>query len=195
MLSKLDRFFFFISSYLPLYIWLLLTSLFAVLSKFKTVGKIELSTAVALIILFLLIIASANSLIKIIKADGKKRFRIPHKIKLKPMSDSFMNYIVTYFTPIMSFDIFNIKNMIMNLCLFILIGFLYLGSNALHLNPVLGIIGFKLYEVEGVPNAHHIITKLPYSQLSNEVKLAEKSSPAILWSYKISDGILLIKNK
>ena len=74
-----------------------------------------------------------------------------------------MNYVVTYFTPLLSFDLNDMKSVMMNVLLFLLIGLMYVGSSATYLNPVLGVFGFKIFGVSGFPHAHHIISSFSFS--------------------------------
>lgn len=68
-------------------------------------------------------------------------------MEISPESDSLMNYVVTYFTPLVSFDMNYINSVIMNFFLFLLIGLMYIGSSATYLNPVLSVLSFRIFGV------------------------------------------------
>ena len=111
-------------------------------------------------------------------------------MEVSPESDSLMNYVVTYFTPLISFDMTEMKSMIMNVFLFLLIGLMYVGSSATYLNPVLGIFGFKIFGVSGFPNAHHIISRFSF----DEIETVKRREDAVIM-YRLGDGIYVIRSK
>ena len=111
-------------------------------------------------------------------------------MEISPESDSLMNYIVTYFTPLLSFDMNNTTSILMNSLLFLLIGLMYVGSNASYLNPVLGVFGFKIFGVTGFPHAHHIITNLSF----DDIETARETDVELI-SYRLGDGIYILKRK
>jgi len=125
-----------------------------------------------------------------VKFDGKESIKIPRKMEISPESDSLMNYIVTYFTPLLSFDMNNTTSIFMNSLLFLLIGLMYVGSNASYLNPVLGVFGFKIFGVTGFPHAHHIITNLSFDDIETA-----RATDVELTSYRLGDGIYILKRK
>lgn len=177
----------FITSYLPLYIWILLSSIDFNKKNLKT-----LEISFENIVRFCLIIFIIISILEIrglFYASGSEIKTLPVEMQISPESDSLMNYVVTYFTPLISFEIHDIKSVIMNILLFFLIGLMYVGSSATYLNPVLGIFGFKIFGVSGFPNAHHIISNLSF----DEIETARKRGDEIL-RYRLGDGIYIIKS-
>lgn len=179
----------FITSYLPLYLWILLSEidyhhLFHSIAngnfKFKHFG-----------IRFVLVVMIATSLYtiwKLFKFDGEEASELPLDMQIEPESDSLMNYIVTYFTPLLSFNMNDTKSIIMNVLLFLLTGLMYVGSNASYLNPVLGIFGFKIFAVTGFPNAHHLISNMSFDELETAKRRKDK-----IIRYRLGDGIYIIK--
>lgn len=177
----------FITSYLPLYIWILLSSIDFNKKNLKT-----LEISFENIVRFCLIIFIIISILEIrglFYASGSEIKILPVEMQISPESDSLMNYVVTYFTPLISFEIHDIKSVIMNILLFFLIGLMYVGSSATYLNPVLGIFGFKIFGVSGFPNAHHIISNLSF----DEIETARKRGDSVL-RYRLGDGIYIIKS-
>ena len=177
----------FITSYLPLYIWILLSSIDFNKKNLKT-----LEISFENIVRFCLIIFIIISILEIrglFYASGSEIKILPVEMQISPESDSLMNYVVTYFTPLISFEIHDIKSVIMNILLFFLIGLMYVGCSATYLNPVLGIFGFKIFGVSGFPNAHHIISNLSF----DEIETARKRGDSVL-RYRLGDGIYIIKS-
>lgn len=177
----------FITSYLPLYIWILLSSIDFNKKNLKTL-EISFENIVRFCLLIFIII-SILEIRGLFYASGSEIKILPVEMQISPESDSLMNYVVTYFTPLISFEIHDIKSVIMNILLFFLIGLMYVGSSATYLNPVLGIFGFKIFGVSGFPNAHHIISNLSF----DEIETARKRGDEIL-RYRLGDGIYIIKS-
>ncbi len=142
------------------------------------------------LILLCLIILSVFEIIKLFISSGSEIKNLPKEIEISPESDSLMNYVVTYFTPLISFDLQDIKSVVMNVLLFLIIGLMYVGSSATYLNPVLGIFGFKIFGVSGFPHAHHIISSFSF----DEIETIKNRGDEII-RYRFGDGIYVIKAK
>lgn len=187
----ISKWFLFITSYLPLYMWLLLSNINYVELLKLNKKDLEISTKkLFYFVLVVFIIISIVELIQLFKSSGSEIKKIPKEMEATPESDGLMNYIVTYITPLVSFDLSDIKSVIMNIALFLLIGLMYVGSSATYLNPVLGIFGFKIFEVSGFPQVHHIISKFSYDYLET---IKNRGDEVI--SYHLGDGICIIKSK
>ncbi|MCY7062673.1 hypothetical protein MK385_07745 [Streptococcus oralis] len=180
----------FITSYLPLYLWLLFSNINYSKFSLDRLIAFDFGHKIIRIIFVVLIFVSIIKLWILFKFDGKESLKIPREMEISPESDSLMNYIVTYFTPLLSFDMNNTTSIIMNLLLFLLIGLMYVGSNASYLNPVLGVFGFKIFGVTGFPHAHHIITNLSFDDIETV-----RETDVELTSYRLGDGIYIIKRK
>lgn len=180
----------FITSYLPLYLWLLFSNINY--SKFS-LGRLiafDFDHKIIRSVFVFLIFVSIFKLWILFKLDGKESIKIPRKMEISPESDSLMNYIVTYFTPLLSFDMNNTTSIIMNSLLFLLIGLMYVGSSASYLNPVLGVFGFKIFGVTGFPHAHHIITNLSFDDIETA-----RETDVELSKYGLGDGIYILMRK
>lgn len=180
----------FITSYLPLYLWLLFSNINYSNFSLDRLIAFDFDHKIIRIIFVALIFVSIIKLWILLKLDGKESIKIPRKMEISPESDSLMNYIVTYFTPLLSFDMNNTTSIIMNLLLFLLIGLMYVGSNASYLNPVLGVFGFKIFGVTGFPHAHHIITNLSFDDIETA-----RETDVELSKYGLGDGIYILKRK
>lgn len=184
----------FITSYLPLYLWILLSSInYSEILKInwfdiKLIYKLINFRNIFRLVIIMLIIISIREIRQLLIGSGSERKSLPQDMEISPESDSLMNYVVTYFTPLISFDLNDHKSVIMNILLFLLIGLMYVGSSATYLNPVLGIWGFKIFGVSGFPNAHHIISKLSF----DEIETAKKRGDEVI-RYRLGDGIYVIK--
>ncbi len=180
----------FITSYLPLYFWLLFSNIDYHSFNLHKIFNFDFKYKTIRIVLFILILISIWKLVQLFKFDGSEGKHIPEKMEISPESDALMNYIVTYLTPLISFDMRDNKSVIMNISLFILIGLMYVGSNASYLNPVLGVFGYKIFGVTEFPHAHHIITNLSFDELETARDRRDE-----LIRYKLGDGIYVIKRR
>ena len=73
-------------------------------------------------------------------------------ISIKPTindtsSPETLAYLITYLVPFIGFQFASINALVANAILFCLIGFLYIQSNLIYLNPVLNIIGYRIYRI------------------------------------------------
>jgi hypothetical protein len=180
----------FITSYLPLYLWLLFSNINYSKFSLDRLIAFDFDHKIIRSVFVFLIFVSIFKLRILFKLDGKESTKIPRKMEISPESDSLMNYIVTYFTPLLSFDMNNTTSIIMNSLLFLLIGLMYVGSSASYLNPVLGVFGFKIFGVTGFPHAHHIITNLSFDDIETA-----RETDIELSKYGLGDGIYILMRK
>ena len=180
----------FITSYLPLYLWLLFSNINYSKFSLDRLIAFDFDHKIIRSVFVFLIFVSIFKLWILFKLDGKESIKISRRMEISPESDSLMNYIVTYFTPLLSFDMNNTTSIIMNSLLFLLIGLMYVGSSASYLNPVLGVFGFKIFGVTGFPHAHHIITNLSFDDIETA-----RETDVELTSYRLGDGIYILKRK
>ena len=180
----------FITSYLPLYLWLLFSNINYSKFSLDRLIAFDFDHKIIRSVFVFLIFVSIFKLWILFKLDGKESTKIPIKMEISPESDSLMNYIVTYFTPLLSFDMNNTTSIIMNSLLFLLIGLMYVGSSASYLNPVLGVFGFKIFGVTGFPHAHHIITNLSFDDIETA-----RETDVELSKYGLGDGIYILMRK
>lgn len=180
----------FITSYLPLYLWLLFSNINYSKFSLDRLIAFDFDHKIIRSVFVFLIFVSIFKLRILFKLDGKESTKIPRKMEISPESDSLMNYIVTYFTPLLSFDMNNTTSIIMNSLLFLLIGLMYVGSSASYLNPVLGVFGFKIFGVTGFPHAHHIITNLSFDDIETA-----RETDVELSKYGLGDGIYILMRK
>ena len=87
----------FITSYLPLYLWLLFSNINYSKFSFERLIAFDFDHKLIRIVFVVLIFISIIKLWKLFKFDGKENLKIPREMEISPESDSLMNYIVTYF--------------------------------------------------------------------------------------------------
>lgn len=165
----------FVSSYAPLYVFLLIL-------QYEDIKNNACSglSIMFLIIMFLFILVSVFSLICIWNSIAGNTYRI---MNVKRPNSSVITYVFTYIVPILSISIKNVPNLIVNLLLFILVWFLYIRLDLVFMNPLWALFGYITYEDQG----DYIITDIPFEQLS-------KINCSLKGSYLIND-VFLAKKK
>lgn len=175
----------FISSYFPLYIFIVVIKYESILNSFF-IEDGYLSKLLFFILVFLIIISICVAcVIKFTNISSNQR-RI---ISVERDSDSIISYIFTYIIPIMS--AFNDTSVsysfiLVNLLLFLMVWYLYIKLSILYLNPLLAAIGYIPYRV----NDGIILTDMTYNEL-----LEFKRLNINIQGESIVSGIFLAKRK
>lgn len=172
MITKKFKVGMFISSYLPLYLFLIIINFsFDLLTV--TLAKLFLT------ILSLLSILSVIVIIIIMRGEGNSKKDLTG-IQLK--KDEVISYMVTYIVPLQSMDIADVKNIIVNGLLFITIGIGYTSYDLIYLNPALLVMGYKVYEQDdkiiisnmSVDDMRNVEFKVMLKKLSVNIYVARK---------------------
>lgn len=164
----------FVASYLPLYCLLLLRS--------TNINHFDFT-------LLVLIILSLFSIKQLFSVNNFEQSTLPEDMVLEPEKNNVSNYLIVYIIPILTFDSSNLNNVIVNICLFLLVGLINVNSDAIYWNSFYGIFGFKLFKVSNFPNTHHIISRLSFDEIETMKKREDK-----IIRHRINNGIYLIKS-
>lgn len=162
MPSILTRSLLFLSSYFPL------TVIFFVLllAKHRTAAIIVLSIGAAGLIGVSLYLHTARRLNPIsVKVASLQR-----------RDAEAMSYIVSYVIPFLAIPFQSLAEAISLAVFFLVIGVLYVNSNMIHINPMLNLSGYRLYEVTLENGAlHALITRrtVVRGDVINAVKAGE----------------------
>lgn len=162
MPSLLIRLLLFLSSYFPLTVimFVLLLSKNAVLAtSILTLGILGICG----VGLYLLIVRRINPIsievVQVRRRDGEA-----------------MSYIVTYLLPFLAVPFGNFEQAVSMGIFFLVLAVLYVNSDMIHINPMLNLLGFHVYEIE-LKNGeiHSIITRrrVRRGQTVSAVKAAE----------------------
>lgn len=185
MLSTIYRIGFFISSYAPLYILLMILNIEYIDSvddfiNFITFDDYRISIFFCLMIFLLGV--SYLSIRKILKIEYNEY----HEFKgFQKIEDNLLNYIVTYLVPLLSLDLTKLENIVMNICLFIIFGYIYVKTNVMYLNPTFLLFNFNIFITQ---DNKKIISNLRLN------KLKELENHRIK-SFKLSEDVFLIREK
>lgn len=144
----------FLSSYIPLYFLLIVKDvvfrieLYGIkeLKKFYIINSIN---DIAIVILFLLSLFSFIYLFKMIKGVKGSNYIKVHEVK-DETSTNFLNYISTYLLSCMGLSIGNFTDIITLVFLMGIIGFIYVRSNMIYINPIINMLGYNIYNFKGV---------------------------------------------
>ena len=167
----------FISSYFPLYI-IIIILYFSKLLK----GLIERNILIIIFtfLLVLLIVLSAVSIILLKKGQGTREKLISN---LENPDDTVLSYIMTYIIPLVTNGDNSNEVYIVNVILFVLIGYIYLRLNLIYLNPLWAIFGYLIYRDS---NREIVITNISREELRHIEKLK---------GYYISNDIFVAHKK
>jgi len=144
MIKDYVKLFLFLSSYTPLFLILILT-------------KYSLTI---LIVLGLVSLISNLYLVYIIRLSVKMEGRYIKEIKkIEFNSEKFIEYIVAYIVPFLGFNLGKWQEVLALGILFGLIGFIYIRSEMIYMNPMLNLFGYELYKVETDKKSFMVISK------------------------------------
>lgn len=107
------------------------------------------------------IVISFVSLFMLIKSEGYKQLEITN---VERPNDTIISYMMTYIIPILTADYINDGEIMINLILFLLIGYLYVRLNLLYLNPLWSMFGYMSYRAN---TNTIIITNIDYTNLKH----------------------------
>ena len=170
MLNKFDKWRLFLSSYLPLYILIIIQNYSFFSSMLKNI-LIKLNSISGTIkeeppyqwiffgVIIFLSLISFCTIHRFVISKSNRQFNITGKYE--KTGDSIISYIFTYLVPLLSMDINNGNSIIINLLLFIFIGVLYVAQDLIYLNPILALLGFSFY----INDEKIIITKFSLEKL------------------------------
>lgn len=144
----------FISSYVPLYLLLIFKNIFEriteegkfvnILLRFRTaIWFNEINDWAICILLFVTIVSVIYLWWLLGKEVGQKKYII------RKVSDEtgnyYFNYISVYLLSCMGLTLNSIVDCFVFLSVMIIVGFIYISNNMMYLNPVINIMGYKVY--------------------------------------------------
>lgn len=181
----LNKTFAFISSYLPLYILLMINNF----NKDKNIAY-----WVAFVILLILVIISVFVLYCYLRGKGNKIDLTTDEQIDKLKSDSMINYLMAYIVPLATINSDDfIGSVITNSILFILIGIIYVKMNLVYLNPVLVLLGYVPYTSTKTGNIY--IVNFDIDKLIRRSRAGTENRIPAINATIIGNSILLIRKK
>lgn len=137
MLKYPSRWLFFLSSYIPLYVLLILKDFdFSNLKRNITLVNIVLFSLSMLSGLMIYLLLSTKD------AESVSANRISVK------REEILSYYITYLIPLLTFEPTKINSIIVTTIVFFTIGILYTTNGLLYWNPTLSLVRYKLYSLD-----------------------------------------------
>lgn len=181
----LTRIFFFLSSYIPLYILLIIANIDIEEGVLKGIINLFTRNVFWTIIYILILLPLLIFLLFLLKKpQSKEKPNVYQSVE-----DNLISYIMTYITPLLTIDIANNQDdrtVIINIFLFFIIGLLYVKQDLIYLNPTFLLLGFNIYKDS--QKDRYVITKLTINDLK-EMK-AEQRFLAVT---HITNNLVLLK--
>lgn len=84
--------------------------------------------------------------------DYKFKGTAPLQIEVKEIKNvnyEHITFLTTYIIPLLSFDISNIRYLVLLFLLLIIICAIYIRTNLFYANPTLALLGYRIYEITG----------------------------------------------
>lgn len=164
----------FFNSYIPLWTILLL--------KYFFEGYIELNMFMFIVGSLLLLAIFPLFLIWVVMRRVRSyRFIVVGDVE--DVSHVYLEYIITYIVPFVQQDYNNFGDYLVVFLLILVIMFVYLKANLLHVNPMLCLFGYNLFKVRDIDGNQYIIFTKQKAILKNiNIKTIE-------FSYNILIGV------
>lgn len=174
----------FVSSYIPLYMLLILKNIFErvtdggrfvnIMQKFKSATWFDEVNDWAVCILALAIVVSAVYLWKALE-NGT----CPKKYLITEVSDEtgnyYFNYISIYLLSCMGLTLNSIVDCFVFLFVMVIVGYIYISNNMMYMNPVANIMGYKVYSciLDSVNTSDNNIASIVVAPKTTVVKKGE----------------------
>ena len=174
----------FLSSYVPLYLILSYKHL-SVQTKIPVVVPVLGGIELPLLTIFWILLSLASLvMLRFVFTTRKSKEPDPREVKnARTHNDAITKYILVYIFPFVVLDYTSLANWIAFITFFIVIGIIQVRSNQLYVNPILGLLGYDLYEVDTENEKFTLLTnrrlenrptRVPAVELSNGVYLSVK---------------------
>lgn len=150
-----NKFMLFVSSYIPLYILLIIKNILEritdkgrfvnIFSRLQNVKIFDEVNDWAICILLFTTVVSGTYLKVIIKKSGGNK-----KYKVIDVSDEtgniYFTYISIYLLSCMGLTLNSIVDCFVFLFVMLVVGYIYISNNMMYMNPVINLMGYKVYD-------------------------------------------------
>ena len=151
-MSMFRRIMLFVSSYIPLYIFLILKNIIERIkswtelwTQFKSAHFFDEINDYAITVLFLLSVFSAAYLLRLTKRTDSS-----HKYEIRDINEQtgtiYFNYISVYLLSCIGLSLNSTADVFVFCFLMILIGYIYINNQMTYMNPVLQLFHYRIYE-------------------------------------------------
>lgn len=139
MISKLYKVALFISSFLPLYL-ILIIKFYNFDLTFVENWQVKYPT---FIIFFLLVVFSLVTFLYFLFCEMNFETNFSD---IENVNSEILTYFITYIVPLTTLEIGNLNSIIINIMLFIVVGIFYVNSDQFYLNVLFTLFGFNVYK-------------------------------------------------
>lgn len=163
--STLVKWMIFLTSYIPLFILIIIKDL-----RDLTINSLKITFQEnKLFILVVLILSTISSLITIIIFKAEKCESLEVK-EIEKVDESILEYFITYLIPVLEIELGNEVSILINVIIFIIIGVYQVKGNKLYLNIILIFLGYSIYRCN---SRYILITKesIDNIKMSNKIKV------------------------
>lgn len=147
----------FISSYIPLYILLILKNILERCTSRGTFLNLrqkwenacwfdEINDWAILVLTAMCLISFLYLIIKLKNTKGEKNYLV--RAVRDETSNNYFSYIAIYLLTCIGLSLNNIVDVFVLVFLMGLVGYIYVANDLIHLNPTLNIMGYKVYYAE-----------------------------------------------
>jgi hypothetical protein len=169
------KFALFLSSYIPLWLAMAL----------KTGGitiAFRGNTVPALSIIFLLIVLLSSLVLReTFSLRKQKEPKFQDIESYKSRHDLLTSYLIAYIFPFVGLDYSQLVNWLIFGIFFVTLGAIQIRSTQLHVNPVLAVLGYRIYEIEdGGKGTNMLVAKRDINLDDDPVKTVELSNRVYL---------------
>lgn len=148
---------FFVSSYIPLYVLLIIKNILErctdggrfnfTITKLISVNYFDEINDYAITLLILLSVISLLYMNFLEKKEGDKHYYEIVSVQ-EQTTNVYFNYISVYFLSCLGLSLNNIVDVFVLFFLMVLVGCIYIPNRLMYMNPVLQLWGYKIYEGE-----------------------------------------------
>lgn len=167
----------FLSSYTPLFI------LFLFRNFSKNGVNLSLDGIDSIFSLILIILVFIPNIILFLYIRSRTHTDNPRDITIKhkeEMNYIYIEYLITYIIPFLSFSYADIWEIASILLLLLVICYVYVNSNLLYVNLMLNVFGYNLFKIKDTWNEYMLISKRKRLILEDTIKTESVSESFII---------------
>lgn len=199
-MSILGKIFMFLSSYSPLYLFIItlnyrLYDIKVSLSKILYINQVNSNDIILYVLIILTIIS--NLILYILITASKKYSEVVRIIEIENGNEKVLDYILAYIVSFVCTDFAQItnndsKSIITAILIQGLLGYLYCKSNMFYINPILNFIGYDIYLIKTNNDKFVLLSKNKESINTIQNNIIQNGYKSIELNY-FSKGIYISK--
>lgn len=207
-MTKFSKWILFISSYIPLYLIFIVSNSFDIWSRYKEINQYSDYTNYMLINcsefnlvnLFIFIILSLLSLtlLAIILKKESTSTTYHNLYNIKKNNGKINEYVLVYILPFITVNSSNLKDLIIFLIIYFVIGFLSVKNDIVYVNPILYMAKYNLYSYKEDTNAEEesvLITKYSIIDLKRKGNWDSGNKKIRIMATKLNEGVHFIEKE